>query len=138
MEYKKFTDEEIIKALKCCNEIENRDCLQCPYFSVPYSFANCSKRAKDTIDLINHQRAEIDCLRKELEKLHSHKDFLRAEVERLQTEKDNLIKTYGECMIEVVKEFAERLKEKAEYYSDLLFKTVDVEDIDNLVKEMTE
>ena len=37
---------------------------------------------------------------------------------------------------QAIKEFAERLKEKADYFSDLLFKVVEVDEIDNLVKEM--
>jgi hypothetical protein len=75
---------------------------------------------RDARDLINSKNAEIERLRNAL---------------------------MGECMLskctreaeiasEARKEFAERFKEKAEYYSDLTFKTVDVEDIDSLLAEM--
>ena len=68
-----------------------------------------------TVDLINRQKAEIDCLRKELEKLHSHKDFLRAEIERLKDYNENLLTANTalsneilDIKTEAIKEFAER------------------------------
>ncbi len=49
-----------------------------------------------------------------------------------------LYETAKEAKSEAVKEFAERLKEKADsgFWQEHCY--VDVEDIDNLVKEMTE
>ena len=34
------------------------------------------------------------------------------EIDRLKTEKDNLIKTYSECQIDNIKEFAEKVENK--------------------------
>lgn len=60
---------------------------------------------------------------------------LADELERAKTEKDNLIKTYSECQVDNIKEFAERLKDNSFYtLGDL--KVVDIKDINNLVKEM--
>ena len=72
-----LTDNEIIKALKCCNEMENMDCLQCPYYSVPYDSDRCSKRAQDTIDLINRQKAEIEMLKNLLKKTKPKPDLAK-------------------------------------------------------------
>ena len=65
------------------------------------------------------------------------------EIERLETEKDNLIRAYRECQIEVLREFAEKLKEKSHYhncrYNGAVYDitAIEVKEIDNLVKEMT-
>jgi hypothetical protein len=64
-----------------------------------------------------------------------------AEIERLEAEKDNLIRTYKECMTDVITEFAERLKQHMCSY-DLpnyhYFKAVDEDTLDEVLKEMTE
>lgn len=39
-------------------------------------------------------------------------NYKNSKIERLQTEKDNLIKTYKECVFEVVEEFVARLLKK--------------------------
>lgn len=113
-----MTDNEIIKALECCNQEDM--CDQCPYDFACYDEKYKSILSKDALDLINRQQAEIEELQKRIvfwrEDMDYHPERVRAEA---------------------MEEFAERLKEKSEYYSDLLFKTVDVEEIDNLVKELT-
>ena len=78
----------------------------------------------EAIDLINRQKAENDSLKVDLAKCSI----------RL----DNLYKTADEIKSEAIKEFAERLKEKVSrgFWDELAY--VDVDDIDNLVKEMTE
>ena len=49
-----MTDEQIIKALECCNTFTL--CIDCPYHDVPY----CDVRVvRDALALINRQRAEI-------------------------------------------------------------------------------
>ena len=107
----KFTDDEIIKALECCRTIDGNDCSTCPYYGKHYEIGSggCSNHlVNDALALINRQKAEI-------EKLNAQK------------------RGYSIA----IKEFAERLKGKAEFttiagyisYGRL---------IDNLVKEMTE
>lgn len=57
MTERKFTDEEVIRALECCTT--SADCEECPYYAHPV----CNvARSKDALDLINRQRAEIDDL----------------------------------------------------------------------------
>lgn len=51
-----MTDNEIIKALECCG-CDNYQCDNCPY-----AYKTCTIY-KDSIDLINHQKAEIERLR---------------------------------------------------------------------------
>ena len=107
-----MTDAEIIRALECCSDI---DCCVCPYFE------KLSCVDKDAIDLINRQKAEI---------------------ERLQ--KDGLVlnKTFMDFVnqqkAEAIKEFAERLKARIREYIFISELEFQCEEVDNLVKEMTE
>ena len=75
----------------------------------------------DLIDLIDRQQAEID--------------GLRADLKRVCAERDARICTSNFIKSEAVKEFAERLKEKAMQKFDWN-EYVEVEEIDNIVKEM--
>ena len=119
-----MTDNEIIKALECCTDESYENCNECPY-SIDAERCERMKLLEDILDLINHQKAEIERLKNEIQ---TTKDAYIM----LQT-KNEIIKS------EAVKEFAERLKEKS-------FKTirnygltkdvVEVCDIDNIVKEM--
>ena len=65
----KFTDEEVIKALECC--VQGDSCLGCcPYDDGDYDCAHCtSKLARDALNLINRQKAEIERLYKEIERI---------------------------------------------------------------------
>lgn len=86
--------------------------------------------AREIHDLIVRQTAQ---LRKEENK----NSKLRNERNRLRKEKDNLIRTYKECMVEAIKEFAERLKDKFKLPEYDRF-VVSTEGIEIVVKEMTE
>ena len=84
---KEIIEKRIIKGLRYC-ENEYPPCAHCPY---RISGLNLCKKhlIGDAYYLVKTQQAEI---------------------ERLKTEKDNLIKTYHECQVDNIKEFAERLK----------------------------
>lgn len=124
-----MTDKDIIKALKCCS-YDNYQCDNCPY-----AYKTCTVY-KDSIDLINHQKAEI-------ERLRSMNRAKLATIHDLQIE----LKT---AKSEAIKEFAERLKNEiisdTAYgcdvtqhtgYYDYTIKIGDIpEYIDDLVKEM--
>lgn len=114
-----MTDEQIIKALECCI---NGNCDDC--YNVLF---NCMHNAiTNALDLINRQKAKI---------------------ERLQTRNDELNILNKMAAQEAIKEFAERLKQNINesiglYWDEIaggyyLAKNV-IDDIDNLVKEMTE
>ena len=108
-----MTDNEIIKALECCS-YDNYQCDNCPY-----AYKTCTIY-KDSIDLINHQKAEI-------ERLRSMNRAKLATIHDLQIE----LKT---AKSEAVKEFADRLIAVSHPYADtqMVFEI----QIKNLVKEM--
>ena len=61
MSDKKFTDEDIIKALELCKEGTFKSCKKCPFTGT------CSEgeglMEKNTLDLINRQKSEIETLK---------------------------------------------------------------------------
>ena len=119
-----MTDNEVVKALECCTDME---CSKCPM-----NYDDCEERdfetlVKRAIPIFNRQKAEIERL----------EDILNAV--------DN---TIGYFKAKTIKEFAERLKDEwlavillknksddyAEGYHDALCYVED--QIDKLVKEM--
>lgn len=116
MSGRKFTDEEIVKALKSC---QKSACLVCPYNVV---YAVCRDvMCGDALDLINRQKAEIERLREkrvEDEKLlndrvvelvnavsQAHLKYENALEEQIKTVKAEAIKEFLElleCVEEVV------------------------------------
>ena len=156
-----MTDNEIIKILECCRKPVGQACKECPLNS---KGVDCLDFDVDELilDLINRQKAEIEALIAGQETLQKYRDeeinrleielkamrgaanSYKAEVERLErsakqwedTAKDLYISREN-IKAEAVKEFAERLKEKATpHYFDNTHFAVKVEEIDNLVKEM--
>ena len=114
-----MTDKEIIKALECCKK---DDCDNCPN-----DFGNCyANLAGYAFDLINRQQTEI-------EKLTAEK--LQVIVPLNNCGDSFMVKDAKIIRTEVIKEFAERLKEKTRWcFSEIFLHT----EIDTLVKEMTE
>ena len=121
-----MTDNEIIKALECLTG-EPKLCKGCPYDGTehyPFCREHC---AKDALDLINRQKAEIEMFQAGLVEIQ--KGLVEA--------KTLLIKDIQKAKSEAIKDFAERLKKKAIHpYLELSVQAVFLEDIDNLVKEM--
>ena len=129
-------DKEIVRTLK--NHIEAEDCVTCE------SFGKCNEflLTKDTLDLINRQKAEIERLKRENEILSvnadtAFQDGLNEARDLYATEVENEIKA------EAVREFADKLKENitdCHTVSDGEYIGYDRTDIthciDNLVKEM--
>lgn len=111
-----MTDNEIIKALKCCQG--NVDCANCPYYENNHH--QCGDNLnKDVLDLINRQQAEIDELNNTIDALENFIPKVKAEA---------------------IKEFAERLKDLkhecgCNYRKKPVF-AVTEDKIDNLVQEM--
>ncbi|MBR5223260.1 MAG: hypothetical protein IKV81_03750 [Clostridia bacterium] len=98
---KKLTDNDIKKALECCTT-NGASCKDCPAF-VKVDRSNCKKYFRGALDLINR-------LEEKNSNLTSDLISLKEKFELLKTEKDNLIKTYSECQVANLNEFAERLK----------------------------
>ena len=89
-----MTDNEIIKALKCCSNAE--PCENCPYQK------QCDETdlAEITLDLINRKQAEI----KELNTIRSRLIYDSGTLTKISDE------LYQKIKAEAVKEFAEKLK----------------------------
>lgn len=109
-----LTEEEILKAMELCSDIS--DVFKCKECAYPQK-GGChmgTQVMKDGIALINYKNSEK---------------------ERLQTERDNLIKTYKECVEEVVEGFIVRLltqKVRIGGFGDF----IRVRDIHKVKKEM--
>ena len=145
-----MTDNEIIKALECCCSTQVNACDDCPFYERCYN--NNEWLEKEAINLINRQKAEIDafeeltnknqqCIKEKNDVI----DLQKAEIERLEKGSLKEAMTFNSNTIanvraEAVKEFAERLKESEYQSSDWSHGehpyVVEVDDIDNLVKEM--
>lgn len=120
-----MTDNEIIKAMQCV--IGNGvSCSECEYQKA-LPFPSCRRMcAKNALDLINRQAAEI-------ERLRNRNKFLEIEYKN----QGNLFWARVQTSnLEAIKEFAERLKK--EVLIDSGFEVLQVGTIDNLVKETTE
>lgn len=140
-----MTDEQIIKALECCTLKES--CIGCPFVdSIPKKYrggyACAEEMRKSALDLINRLQDEREALISGQETLQKYIAEKNAEIKRLEF--DNVHWNDWEVKCRAIKEFAERLKEKAEkhdctyYLSQYSITAVATEHIDNLVKEMTE
>lgn len=123
-------DKEVVQTLK--NHIEAEDCVTCE------SFGKCNEflLTKNTLDLINRKQAEIEKLNSLVD--NHFWDF--CSIAGCEGASNDCWKTcpdsrYNKIKNEAVKEFAERLKDKSltkwDYHD-----AVDIEEIDNLVKEM--
>ena len=126
-----MTDKDIIKALECCGI--KTDCKGC-YFDTHESEDICAREiVKNAFDLINHQKEEIEFLQKTIGK--NSKKALDVTLEEIEKSR-----------VEAITEFAERLKQTITneintYYNSngggYYLAEDTIEDIDNLVKEMT-
>lgn len=126
-----MTDKDIIKALECCGI--KTDCKGC-YFDTHESEDICAREiVKNAFDLLNRQKEEIEFLRKTIGK--NSKKALDVTLEEIEKSR-----------VEAITEFAERLKQTITneintYYNSngggYYLAEDTIEDIDNLVKEMT-
>ena len=126
---KKFTDEEIIKALECCKNCCCKQCDEQPDF-------------QEAIDLINRQKTDIEKLNIQLQELWKTASLYKAESEMWDNYNKNLLTANTalsneilEAKAEAYKEFAERLKER-KTQSTMDKRICTNEMIDNLLKEM--
>ena len=112
-----MTDNEIIKAMQCVigNDVK---CSECTYQKV-IPFPSCRRKcAKNALDLINRQKAEIERLE---EMLDSSVSSERNTVDNIDYEKT-----------EAIKEFAHLVIERSSNG------VIQISDIPDLVKEMAE
>lgn len=160
-----MTDNEIVKALECC---ANGSCKECPCSVGAYCLAPSDEKIIDLINrqkeenerlknkileddrLLNDRVQEsinavcsanqkyVDALEKAFNDRTAELQTAKAEIERLQKYNTEVAyKHYNDGINDGIKEFANRLKDKSltkwDYHD-----AVDIAEIDNLVKEMTE
>ncbi len=124
-----MTDNEIIKALECCERFEIEDCKECPYYTLGHGCL--TKCFGNALALIKRQKAEI-------ERLESYNENLLAANVGLSCGLLDEIKT---ARAEAIKEFAEKLKrntvtmQTVEGYS---YNAITRAGIDFFEKQMTE
>lgn len=128
-----MTDNEIIKALECCNHnhVWQKECFDCEYATFEGQCGN--ELIKDSLDLINRQKAEIEKLKLENRVLSQNRITMPERLEIVNNARDKAIR-----------EFAKKLKKKIStitvYGAGVYYKKGYIlpEAVDNLVKEMTE
>ena len=118
-----MTDNEIIKALKLCMS-EHMGCEDgCPYDTKKLTYSQCKlELSKDSIDLINRQRAEIE--------------RLRCSAIRNGKQIGSLIHHLEQSKSEAYREFAERLHQKCAVERGFAVMADDA--IERTYKELTE
>ena len=159
-----MTDEQIIKALECCftNDFGKTNCNKCVFYTAT---AKCMDDMQNAvIALFNRQKEKIKEFDGKIVIQQGMIDYQKAEIERMEKEltEYKLRLKMSECTVdeiksEAIKDFAKRLKSKLndlEFRTKTHRKTVPTkfcddnanwvmhecvpEEIDNLVKEMTE
>lgn len=98
-------EKETIKGLECCTDESYENCNDCPY-SIDTVSCERMKLLKDSLDLINHKQELLDAAIAGQETLQKALAEKEKEIERLTAEKEQLIKVFGECQTEAVKDFA--------------------------------
>lgn len=144
-------DNDIKKALECCQYEGVETCRDCPMFYT-HEFDNeidfdCGKYIYGrALDLINRLQAEVkekdDVIKAQADTIFLYEQVIKdktAEVERYKGVIKLLEKDVQIAKAEAIKEFAERFKDK---YEKPFFYLGSYEqfmrEVDNLVKEMTE
>lgn len=141
-----MTDNEIIKALKCCSR---ENCSGCPYHGKCHQG---NPMIKDALDFINHQKTEIERLQKEVnlvsiqfQDVQEQYEEAQAEIEQWKEEANKYQKLWCIAIDDIetakakaYKEFAEKLENEINCRTTLSReqdKNV-IHIIHNLLKEM--
>lgn len=98
-------EKDTIKGLECCLDEKIEKCDECPYC---VDIIMCKRREllEDTFNLINHKQELLEAAIAGQETLQKALAKKEKEIERLTAEKEQLIKIFGECQTEAVKDFA--------------------------------
>ena len=143
-----MTDDEIIKALECCDFTDIKACEECPL----YNTFDCSFVIIDkTLDLVNRQNTEIERLKQENKEYCEDNRIIAyqrnqrdKEIRALHNQLNGLNFMDKQIKSESVKKFAEKLKDSADKTRIKNMETekvvfyMDEFKLDNLVKEMAE
>ena len=112
----RMTDKEIIKALEL-KKYSGHSCVNCKYGSTKGEY-RCGLKgcniARNALDIINRQQAEIERLTHEreilIEDIHHSADQINEQIEEIER-LERHTEMYYEVRAEAIKEFAERLKD---------------------------
>lgn len=133
-----MTDNEIIKSMQCVIGKEML-CSECTYQKV-LPFPSCRMMcAKNALDLINRQKAEIEMLKdlityqkqKIKEKEQKYNQAVDDMFGLIETTRNEIAETKSEAIKEFIDELKNRVVNKYEYTDIRVFN-----EIENLVKEM--
>lgn len=145
--FSELKEDEIVKAMEDCTS-NTPPCTRCKYDGDSTTCDECMGRMiKDALDLIKRLQGENENKTMDIESLTSERDALqemveeqKAEVEKLNIRNKALTaitKNYDwkfeKAKSEAIKEFAEVLKNRCDLYRGV---TLDLDDIDGIVKEM--
>lgn len=134
---KRYTDEEILKALECCL-CDNLECLQCD--NKELCKIERDELAVKTLGLINRKMEEIDRLKAEIERIQKARLKQAQFLAEQKAQKYELMKKLSQAKAEACKEFAEKLKKKCyedfEETDEMLAPYVTEDNIDEVLKEM--
>lgn len=130
------TEKQIIQALKICKL--DTTCVTCPYYGKSKAESCFSRLSADALSIIHKQKKQIN----ELTGKHYNECGQIARYSDELNQFADIGKMYSEIKAEIIKEFAEKLKnliypqlgttyEKGEAFHFCL------DEIDNLVEEMT-
>lgn len=137
-----MADNETIKALEYCStDVRENTCPKCAF----YKEHRCSTLMLNAVsDLINRKNAKIEELKTEIERLKAENKSIRYCYEQEKSYNDTLAESCEKnckrfnmtTRSEAIKDFVERLKEKFGIADCIV--TVDNNDLDDFVKELTE
>ena len=135
-----MTDNEIIKFMQCVVG-NDANCSECEYQKV-LPFPSCRMMcAKNALDLINRQKAEIERLEKEIkDKERAYNDEFCSRKE-WQTKCRELLKEKQIIKAEAIKDFAERYRKEIfsiTHFNGYVNANLVLSVFNDLVKEMTE
>lgn len=107
MTERKFTDEDLIKALECCTSAECNKCKWEPRKDCCRGSMECNDDLmREALDLITRQRAEIERLKKDNEYILMQHKFQR------RPGGDCWNDVIEKAKVEAIKEFAESMKKR--------------------------
>ncbi len=83
-----MTDNEIIKANKCCSNQHFYECKNCP-LNIPNQPCNKGKLPTITYELLTRQKAEIERQQEQIEKLKKANEYTKGSLEIVLKNKDD-------------------------------------------------
>lgn len=132
MSERKYTDEEIAKAIECC--FLNGDCSGCPAEFREYGEICVRCVGKNALEMFNRQNAEIERLTIELDAMRGAANSLKMHYEKAKAE---AIKEFAERLHKGIDDFRDKREMVMLPYTESALLIIERK-IDNLVAEMTE